>query len=96
MRDIEKGSSQGVFDDVSIEEAERFFNSKSKGDALEFCFDCFIRLLQIGQQLKTELDIEPSIMTLTDKDIRSATYTDEYGNVVQLEKDPKTGKLQEI
>lgn len=47
MREIEQGSSKGILEGFPIEEAKRFFGLGDYRDALEFCYDCFVRLLRI-------------------------------------------------
>jgi hypothetical protein len=51
MRAIEAGSSRGIFEPPPRSEAERFLGLPSPSDALDFCYDCFVRLLRICEVL---------------------------------------------
>jgi hypothetical protein len=82
MRAIEQGSSRGVLDRLPFEElereVERFLNLPRHLDALEFSYDCYERLLRIGEALAEEIGIAPKIITLTDDDLLEATISDEH------------------
>lgn len=91
LKEIEAGKSFGPID--KREEFERFAKLDNHLDAMEFAYDCFVRLLQIAESLGAELGLEPQHIKLTDRDILKATFTDEDGNVVHLERDPTTGEL---
>jgi hypothetical protein len=95
MRAIEQGSSKGILERATREEAIRFLTVPSHRDALEFCYDCFVRLLRMCEALGTEVAIEPVTVTLTDDDILEVTLTDETGKVTRAKRDEKTGKLVE-
>ncbi len=94
MRAIERGSSIGVLERPSQEELERFGRLKHYRDALEFCYDCFVRLLRISELLRREAGIEPQPITITDKDILELVVTDETGKVRRAKRD-ETGRLVE-
>lgn len=95
MRAIERGSSKGVLERPPQEELERFGRLEHYRDALEFCYDCFVRLLQIGELLRRESGIEPLTLTITDKDIIKLVVTDGSGKVKRAKRD-ETGRLVEI
>jgi hypothetical protein len=95
MRAIEQGSSKGVLERPSKEEAMRFGGLDEYRDALEFSYDCFVRLLRIAELLQQEIGIEPQTFTITDKEILEITITDEAGNVKRAKRDNDTGKLVE-
>ncbi|MBV9484408.1 hypothetical protein [Bradyrhizobium sp.] len=94
MRAIERGSSIGILERPSKEELERFGGLRHYRDALEFCYDCFVRLLKIGEFLRQETGIEPRPITITDKDILELVVTDETGKVTRAKRD-QTGRLVE-
>lgn len=95
MRDIEQGSSKGVLEKLPIEEAKRFMGIGEYRDALEFCYDCFVRLLKIAELLHQEVGIAPEVTIITDDDIIELTVTDETGKVVRAKRDEATGRLVE-
>lgn len=95
MRAIEHGSSKGILERPSREEAKRFLGLARHLDALEFCYDCFVRLLQICEATAIETAIEPKVTTITDKDIIEATLTDASGKTTRVKRDDATGKLVE-
>ena len=95
MRDIEQGSSKGLFERADRAEIIRFLSLPQHRDALEFCYDCFVRLLRLCEALALEIAIEPKLITLTDDDILEATLTDADGKVTRVKRDEKTGKLVE-
>ncbi len=64
-------------------------------DALEFCFDCFVRLLRICEMVADETGIAPQMTTLTDDEILDIKYTDANGVLRKYRKDKETGKLVE-
>ena len=94
MRAIERGSSMGVLERPSQEELERFSRLEHYRDALEFCYDCFVRLLQISELLRQEAGIEPQPVIITDRDILELVVTDETGKVTRAKRD-ETGRLVE-
>lgn len=96
MREIQRGSSRGILGAFSREEAERFLKKEDHLDALEFCFDCFVRLLRIAEQLSSDTALPSRPMIITDDDIIEATFTDEDGNVIRVARDATTGKLVEV
>lgn len=96
MRQIERGSSRGILGAFTRDEAERFLKVEDHLDALEFCFDCFVRLLRIAESLAQDIALPSRPMVLTDDDIIEATFTDEDGNVTRVARDATTGKLIEI
>lgn len=93
LRAIEQGASKGTLERPDREEAKEFLKKDNFQDGLEFCYDCFERLLRIGEALGNELGIKPEIVNITDEEIISLKYTDEKGNVIKARKDPATGKL---
>lgn len=95
MREIERGSSKGILRQVTRAEAERFLSKDIHMDALEFSFDCFVRLLQVAQLLASEIGLASRPMTITDADIIEATLTDNAGNVTRVKRDATSGKLVE-
>jgi hypothetical protein len=95
MRAIEKGASKGVLERPSREEAQRFLSLPRHLDALEFCYDCLVRLLRIAEATAIEIAIEPKVMTITDKDIIEATFSDASGKTTRVKRDTATGKLIE-
>lgn len=94
MREIEEGSSRGVLEPLPEEEGERFMGLGEYKDALEFCYDCFVRLLRIAENLEREIGIEPQQVTITDADIMEMTITDETGKVTRAKRD-ESGRLVE-
>jgi hypothetical protein len=94
MRAIERGSSKGILERPSQEELERFGRLGNYRDALEFCFDCFVRLLQIIDLIRRESGIEPRQVVITDKEILDLVVTDETGKVTRAKRDD-TGRLVE-
>jgi hypothetical protein len=94
MREIEQGSSKGALERPSHEETLRFFQLPKHLDALEFTFDCFRELLLMCEALASEVQIQPQIMTLTDKDILSGTFTDEHGKTTRFRKNAE-GQLED-
>lgn len=95
MRAIEQGSSKGVLERPSDEEAKRFLGLPHHLDALEFSYDCFVRLLRISEALAAEIAIEPKVTTITDEEIIEATFTDKDGKTTRVKRDEATGKLVE-
>jgi len=95
MRTIEQGSSKGVLDAPSRAEAERFLSISSHVDALEFCYDCFVRLLEICEALASEIKIEPKAIVITKNEILEATVTNAYGETRRVKRDEATGQLVE-
>lgn len=96
MREIEKGSSKGLLRRATKAEAERFLSKDAHIDALEFSFDCFVRLLQMAQLLATDVAIPSRPLMITDADIIEATVTDGLGQVTRVKRDATTGKLVEF
>jgi hypothetical protein len=94
MRAIERGSSTGVLERPTIEEVERFAGVGHYRDALEFCYDCFERLLRIAELLRQEIGVEPQPITITDKEILEITVTDGAGKVTRAKR-AETGRLVE-
>jgi hypothetical protein len=94
MREIERGSSGGVLERPPIEEVKRFGELGQYRDALEFSYDCFVRLLKISELLRQETGIEPRPVTITDQEILELTVTDETGKVTRAKRD-QTGRLVE-
>jgi hypothetical protein len=78
MRAIEKGSSKGILEPPTRAEAERFLRKRDL-DALEFLFDCFVRLLRIAKMLADEIGLGLRMMTITDDDIIDAKFTNQAG-----------------
>jgi hypothetical protein len=95
MRAIEKGSSKGILEPATQTEMERFLRKPDHLDALEFLFDCLVRLLRIAEMLAREIGLEARMTTITDEDIIEATLTDETGKVTRVRRDAATGKLME-
>jgi hypothetical protein len=95
LRDVEKGSSKGVFQKFSKAEGERFLGLLSHQDALEFCFDCLEFLLRLCEAISSETDIQPQVFTVTGKDILKAEFRKGDGTVVRLKRDASTGELVE-
>lgn len=94
MRAIERGSSKGILERPSQEELQRFGGLGHYRDALEFCYDCFVRLLQIIELVRRESGIEPQTIVITDKDILELVVTDENGKVTRAKRH-ETGRLVE-
>lgn len=90
LKEIEAGRSFGPRQDRNA--LERFAKLDNHLDGMDFAYDCFVRLLQIAESLGIELRVEPRHMQLTDRDILKATFTDEDGNVINLERDPVSGE----
>ncbi|WP_407148791.1 hypothetical protein [Bradyrhizobium sp. ORS 86] len=95
MRAIERGASQGVLEPPSDEEIKRFGSLGHYRDALEFCYDCFHRLLRIADLLQQEAGIAPQVLTLTEEQILELTITDATGKVTRVGRDENTGRLVE-
>ena len=95
MRDIEKDSSKGTAERLPREEAERFLSLKSHIDALEFCFDCYVRLLSLSEAMASEIPLKPQPFTLTDKDILELTMKSRDGTVRRF-KQSESGNLVEV
>lgn len=95
MRAIERGSSKGALERPSRMEAERFLSIPVHLDALEFCYDCFIRLLEICEVLGNEVAIEPEVIKITENEILELTLTDGLGNTKRLKREETTGQLVE-
>jgi hypothetical protein len=95
MRDIERGSSLGAFDDLPKTEAERFLSKPIHLDALEFCYDCFERLLRICEALSEEINIDPETHVITEKELIDLHVTDEQGNTRRYRRDGESGPLVE-
>lgn len=93
MRIIEKGSPKGIIERLPREEAERFLQLPVHLDALEFCYDCLVRLLRVSEALQQEIPIEPKPYIITDKEILEAAFTSEDGIVRRFKRDPDTGSL---
>lgn len=93
LREIDRSSSRGVLCDITREEAERFLASPDRTDALEFAFDCLVRLLRMAELLAAETALPSRLRTITDDDIVEATFTDETGKVQRVRRDGTTGKL---
>ncbi|UCA45385.1 hypothetical protein [Pseudochrobactrum sp. XF203] len=93
LKEIEAGKSFRLIH--NRDEFERFAKLDNHLDGMEFAYDCFVRLLQIAESLGIELRLEPRHIQLTDRDILKATFTDDNGNVVHLERDPISGALKE-
>jgi hypothetical protein len=94
MREIERGSSAGVLERPSVEEVTRFGELGEYRDALEFSYDCFVRLLTISELLRQESGIEPRPVVITDQDILELTVTDATGKVTRARRD-QSGRLVE-
>ena len=92
MRAIEQGSSKGVLERLPLEEVKRFVGLPAHQDALEFCYDCFERLLRIAETLDREIGIEPQTLQITDDDIIELTFTDENGKMIRAKRDA-SGRL---
>lgn len=92
MRAIEQGSSKGVLERLPLEEIKRFAGLPAYQDALEFCYDCFERLLKIAEVLEREIGIEPRILQITDDDILEMTFTDKTGKTIRAKRD-ESGNL---
>jgi hypothetical protein len=95
MRAIEKGSPKGLFEKPSHEETLRFVKLENHIDALEFSYDCYVRMLRICEAIADEVGIQPQVRTITDDDMIEATFTDREGKVSRARRDKKTGKLAE-
>jgi hypothetical protein len=94
MRSIERGSSIGILERPPIEEVTRFANLGHYRDGLEFCYDCFVRLLKVSELLRAESGIEPRPITITDNEILELSVTDETGKTRRAKRDP-SGRLVE-
>jgi hypothetical protein len=95
MRGIEQGSSKGVIGPSNHDETIRFLSLPQHRDALEFCYDCFDKLLHLSSVIASEIAIEPKMITLTNDDIIEATVTDENGKITRVKRDEASGKLVE-
>lgn len=95
MREIERGSSKGILHRPTHAQTTRFLQKNTHIDALEFSFDCFVRLLRMAELLASEIGLPSRPMALTDDDIIEATITDEDGKITRLKRDPISGKLGE-
>ena len=85
----------GILEQLDQNEAERFIGKDEHLDALEFCFDCLVRLLTIASGIANDLGIKPKVQTIADSDILRAEITDENGTR-QWERDRNTGQLVEV
>ena len=95
MREIEQGSSKGILTPAPRSEVERFFNLPEHLDALDFSFDCFVRLLRICELVGDEAGIEPTVTTIKEEEILELRWTDENGVTRYFKRDKTTGKLVE-
>ncbi len=95
LRRIEQGDPSGIISKVDQAEASRFIGKDHHLDAMEFCYDCFVRLLSIADSLSHDLRIEPKMVTITDADILEAEFADEQGSR-RLKRHPITGQLDEF
>lgn len=95
MREIERGSSKGILRAGSQEDAKRFLNVPDHLDALEFSFDCYVRLLRVAELLAQETGLPSRHHTITDDDIIEGTFTDADGNITRVKRDGTTGRLVE-
>lgn len=88
---LEKYQKNGYYiDNLDNKETERFLSVKDHKDALEFCYDCFERLLTFSYLLSQKIDIKPTPKILTNDEILELTITDGNGNI--LFKKQKTDK----
>jgi hypothetical protein len=94
MEEIERGSPKAIFDEPDRDEAIRFMSLKEHRDALEFCYDCFVRLLRISTALADEIGIEPEVTTITEAEIIEATMTKD-GETRRYKKNKDTDRLEE-
>lgn len=95
LRGIEQGATAGILDRVDRAEAERFLGKDEHIDALDFCYECLVRLLTIASGIADGLGIEPKMHTITDADILNVELTDENGTR-WLKRDLATGELVEV
>lgn len=95
MREIERGSSKGILVPVTDSEFDRFIQLPRHRDALEFCFDCFERLLRIAELLADEIGFSPRLTTLTEDHILAATLTRD-GEILKFERDKETNQLKPV
>lgn len=94
MRAIERDYSKGSLDNPKREDAESFLKQAEHLDALEFSYDCFVRLLRMAELLASEVGLASRPLTITDEDILDATFT-RGGRVTRVRRDATTGKLVE-
>jgi len=94
MREIERGASKAIFENPDKTEAQRFMSLPTHRDALEFCFDCFVRLLRMAEAFGAEIGIAPEVATLTDDEILNIVITED-GATRRYRKNPDTDRLEE-
>ena len=63
---------------------------------LEFCYDCFVRLLQISELVRRESGIAPVPLAITENDLLEITITDGTGKKVRHAQRDENGRLVEI
>ena len=95
IRQIERGSSKGIFQRLPREEAERFLNISPHQDALEFCFTCLERLLRICEEIAAETPISPEQIVITGENILRAEFRHRDGTILKFRRDESTGELVE-
>jgi hypothetical protein len=69
LKEIEEETPKGFAFDAGEEEFTRFSNLENHLDALEFGFDCLVRLLTISFLLSVETKLESRDFEITDEDI---------------------------
>jgi hypothetical protein len=96
MREMEHAGSKGVLAPLPQDEAMRFVRKADHLDALEFCFDCFERILRIAEALAKEVALPSGPWHITDDDIQEVTITEVDGSVKRAKRDGLTGNLVEF
>lgn len=96
MREMEHAGSKGVLGPLPPDEAMRFVQKADHLDALEFCFDCFERILRIAEALAKDAALPSGPLRITDDDIQEVTITEIDGSVKRAKRDEFTGNLVEF
>ncbi|MER9490157.1 hypothetical protein NKI50_30140 [Mesorhizobium sp. M0563] len=73
LREIERGTAVGFSFRSNLDELKRFVELRTHDDALDFGFDCFVRLLTMARLLGDELGLESRHFEITDRDIIGTT-----------------------
>jgi hypothetical protein len=75
LKEIEKGTAKGFSFRRDLAELKRFGELRAHDDALDFGFDCFVRLLTVARFLSEELGLESRHPVITDSDIVGVDIT---------------------
>lgn len=94
LKRIEKGEPALTLKDRT-KEFHRFAMLEHHIDALEFGYDCLVRLLRIAELLAAAVPLASQPLRLTEANILKIEYTDKDGKRVRLRRDDASGKLVE-